>query len=82
MNTTACNYRGCKNVAQYKCSKCEMANYCGQPCQSSDWRRHNLVCELMRGGDTEIIPPMKAEQQGDADNMTLMMNPTSGRKKQ
>jgi hypothetical protein len=82
MNTTPCNYRGCKNVAKYKCGKCEMVNYCHETCQSSDWQRHKLVCEIMKGADIEIIPPMRVEKEDDTDGMTFMMNFMSGRKKQ
>jgi MYND finger len=33
-----------KDVKCMKCCMCSMAMYCSKECQSSDWKRHKIMC--------------------------------------
>ncbi len=54
----ACAYLGCTNMRGSgeeklarkckKCSRCQLARYCGGECQRADWPHHKVACSLLR----------------------------------
>jgi parallel beta-helix repeat protein len=38
-----------------KCSKCYTAQYCGKPCQKSDWKNHKDMCYRLLSGGSIVL---------------------------
>ena len=46
----SCAHCGTRNLTLRRCSSCNNVYYCGQLCQSFDWRRHQLTCRSYAAG--------------------------------
>ena len=46
----SCAHCGTRNLTLRRCSSCSDAYYCGQLCQSFDWREHQLTCRSHAAG--------------------------------
>jgi hypothetical protein len=38
----------CKMDAKFQCGKCNTTRYCSIICQHADWRRHKMVCTIIK----------------------------------
>jgi hypothetical protein len=43
MASSTCAF--CDKAASRKCTGCKTYVYCGKECQSSDWRKHKIICK-------------------------------------
>jgi hypothetical protein len=46
----------CNKPAASKCSVCLMEPYCCGECQKADWKRHKLICKVLKRLSTELQP--------------------------
>ena len=50
-----CAHCGIRNMTLRRCSSCNNVYYCGQLCQSFDWRGHQLTCRSYAVGVAQRV---------------------------
>ena len=52
-----CSNPLCTNEGSLICTACRLVQYCGQPCQKADWRRHKKECKAAKARRSSLIDP-------------------------
>jgi len=48
------NFKNCHQVTYLKCSVCKHAYYCSEQCQTMDWPKHKLHCQVIQRSNFDL----------------------------
>jgi hypothetical protein len=56
INMSQCASPCCNRPASSQCSVCLKEWYCGSECQKADWKKHKLICKVLKRFSNQLQP--------------------------